>query len=76
MPTRLQDLTNTDFGTLNAAKNKNIMRYNASTGKFDVTQIDTTLGLTSTPPQAFVDVIESKIDVNKVTFRGLDGGTF
>jgi len=76
MPTRLQDLTNTDFGTLNAAKNKNIMRYNASTGKFDVTQIDTTLGLTSTPPQAFVDAIESKIDVNKVTFRGLDGGTF
>jgi len=76
MPTRLQDLTNTDFGTLNAAKNKNIMRYNASTGKFDIVQIDTTLGLATTPPQAFVDVIESKIDVNKVTFRGLDGGTF
>jgi len=76
MPTRLQDLTNTDFGTLNAAKNKNIMRYNASTGKFDVVQIDTTLGLATTPPQAFVDVIESKIDVNNVTFRGLDGGTF
>lgn len=76
MPTRLQDLTNTDFGTLNAAKNKNIMRYNASTGKFDIVQIDTTLGLATTPPQAFVDVIESKIDVNNVTFRGLDGGTF
>ena len=52
------------------------MRYNASTGKFDVVQIDTTLGLATTPPQAFVDVIESKIDVNKVTFRGIDGGTF
>jgi len=76
MPTRLQDLTNTDFGTLNAAKNKNIMRYNASTGKFDIVQIDTTLGLATTPPQAFVDVIESKIDVNKVTFRGIDGGIF
>ena len=76
MPTRLRDLSNTDFGTLNAAKNKNVMRYNASTGKFDVVQIDTTLGLTSTPPQAFVDVVESKIDVDKITFRGLDGGTF
>jgi len=76
MPTRLRDLSNTDFGTLNAAKNKNVMRYNASTGKFDVVQIDTTLGLTSTPPQAFVDVVESKIDVNKVTFRGIDGGVF
>jgi len=76
MPTRLQDLTNTDFGTLNAAKNKNIMRYNASTGKFDVVQIDTTLGLATTPPQSFVDAVESKLDVNNVTFRGLDGGTF
>jgi len=76
MPTRLRDLSNTDFGTLNAAKNKNIMRYNASTGKFDVVQIDTTLGLTSTLPQSFVDAVESKLDVNNVTFRGLDGGTF
>ena len=76
MPIRLQDLTNTDFGTLNAAKNKNIMRYNASTGKFDVVQIDTTLGLATTPPQSFVDAVESKLDVNNVTFRGLDGGTF
>ena len=76
MPTRLQDLTNTDFGTLNATKNKNIMRYNASTGKFDIVQIDTTLGLATTPPQSFVDAVESKLDVNNVTFRGLDGGTF
>ena len=76
MPTRLQDLTNTDFGTLDATKNKNVMRYNASSGKFDVIQIDTTLGLTTSLPQSFVDVVESKIDVNKVTFRGLDRGTF
>lgn len=76
MPTRLRDLTNTDFGTLNVAKNKNIMRYNASTGKFDIVQIDTTLGLATTPPQSFVDVVESEIDVNKVTFRGVDGGIF
>ena len=76
MPTRLRDLTNTDFGTLNATKNKNIMRYNASTGKFDIVQIDTTLGLTTTPPQSFVDVVESKIDVDNITFRGVDGGTF
>lgn len=76
MPTRLQDLTNTDFGTLDATKNKNVMRYNASSGKFDVIQIDTTLGLTTSLPQSFVDVVESKIDIDKVTFRGLDGGTF
>ena len=76
MPTRLQDLTNTDFGALDVTKNKNVMRYNASTGKFDVIQIDTILGLTTSLPQSFVDVVESQIDVENVTFRGLDGGTF
>ena len=76
MPTRLRDLSNTDFGTLNASKNKNVMRYNALTGKFDIVQIDTTLGIATAPPQSFVDVIESKIDVDKITFKSVDGGTF
>jgi len=76
MPTRLRDLSNTDFGTLNAVKNKNIMRYNATTGKFDVTQIDTTLGLTTQPPQSFIDVVESEINLSNVTFTGVDGGVF
>lgn len=76
MPTRLRDLSNTDFGTLNAVKNKNIMRYNATTGKFDVTQIDTTLGLTTQPPQSFIDVVESKIDADNINFTGIDGGSF
>jgi len=76
MPTRLRDLTNTDFGTLNARKNKNVMRYNASTGKFDVIQIDNTLGLATTPPQSFVDAVETKIDVGNISLQGIDGGTF
>lgn len=76
MPTRLRDLSNTDFGTLNAAKNKNIMRYNATTGKFDLIEIDTTIGLTTQPPQSFIDAIEEQIDVNNITFTGIDGGSF
>jgi len=76
MPTRLRDLTNTDFGTLNARKNKNVMRYNASTGKFDVIQIDNTLGLATTPPQSFISAVESKIDTGNISLQGIDGGTF
>ena len=76
MPTRMQDLTNTDLSALSASNNKNVMRYNASTGKFDVVEIDTTLGLASTPPQSFVGVVESKLDAGKLTFKRLDGGTF
>lgn len=76
MPIRMRDLTNTDFGTLNAQKNKNVMRYNASTGKFDVINIDITLGLTTALPQSFVDVVESKIDTANIQFSSIDGGTF
>lgn len=76
MPTRLRDLNNTDFGTLNANKNKNVMRYNHSTGKFDVIPADDVLATATQPPQSFVDVVESEIDVNNITFTGLDGGSF
>jgi len=76
MPTRLRDLSDTDFGILDSRKNKNVMRYNGSTGKFDVIEIETIIGLTTTIPQSFVDAVESEIDVNNITFTGLDGGVF
>jgi hypothetical protein len=76
MPTRIRDLTDTDFGVLDSRKNKNVMRYNGSTGKFDVIEADSTLGLSTAPPQTFVDVIESEIDINNITFTGVDGGSF
>ena len=76
MPTRLRDLSDTDFGTLNSTKNKNIMRYNHSTGKFDVIEIDSTLGLSTIPPQTFVQVVENEIDIDNISISGLDGGVF
>lgn len=78
MPTRFRDLNDTDFGLLNQAKNKNIMRYNHSTGKFDVIDADIVLSKASeTPlPDDFVDTVESEIDINNITFTGIDGGSF
>jgi hypothetical protein len=76
MPTRIRDLTDTDFGVLDSRKNKNVMRYNNSTGKFDVIEVDSTLGLSTAPPQSFVNVVESEIDLGNVTFTGVDGGVF
>ena len=76
MPTRLRDLNNTDFGTLNANKNKNIMRYNHSTAKFDVIPADLVLSESNNIPQTFISIVEDQIDVNNITFTGLDGGTF
>jgi hypothetical protein len=75
MPTRLRDLNDTDFDPLNESKNKNVVRYNHSTGKFDVISADDVLSTSTEPPQDFIDVVESEIDVNN-TFTGIDGGTF
>ena len=76
MPTRLRDLNDTDFDPLNQSKNKNVMRYNHSTGKFDVIPADDVLSTSIEPPQDFIDVVESEIDVNNITFTGIDGGSF
>jgi hypothetical protein len=76
MPIRLRDLNDTDFGTLNQSKNKNVMRYNHSKGKFDVIPADDVLSIATEPPQDFIDVVESEIDVNNITFTGIDGGVF
>jgi len=76
MPTRLRDLNDTDFDPLNESKNKNVMRYNHSTGKFDVIPADDVLSTSTEPPQDFIDVVESEIDVNNITFTGIDGGSF
>lgn len=73
MPTRLRDLSDTDFGTLNSAKNKNIMRYNASTGKFDVIEIDSTLSISTVPPQQFINIVRDELNYEVNLF---DGGTF
>ena len=76
MPTRLRDLNDTDFDPLNATKNKNVMRYNHSTRKFDIIPADNVLSTSATPPESFVQVVENQIDINNVTFAGVDGGTF
>ena len=77
MPTRLRDLNDTDFDPLDQSKNKNVIRYNHSTGKFDVINADSVLSIASTAiPQDFVDVVQDEIDVNNITFTGIDGGSF
>lgn len=76
MPTRLQDLNDSDFGTLNNSKNKNIVRYNSSTNKFNVVQIDSALGFASSIPQSFTNIVQDKIDIANIGLSGIDGGSF
>ena len=77
MPRRFRDLNDTDFDPLNQSKNRNVVRYNHSIGRFDVIDADSVLSIASTTvPQDFVDVVQSEIDVNNITFTGIDGGVF
>lgn len=74
--TLFRNLNDTDFGTLNASKNKYVMKYNATTKKFELVSIDSSLSLSSNPPQSFIDSIESEINVANIVLSNADGGTF
>ena len=74
--TLFRNLSDTDFGNLNASKNKYAMKYNATTKKFELTSIDSSLSLSSDPPQSFVDTVESEIDVANIVLSNADGGQF
>ena len=76
MPTRIRDLKDSDFEPLNTTKNKNVMRYNASTGKFDIIEIDSVLGYALSIPQSFTNTIQDQIDIQNVQLGGIDGGSF
>jgi len=76
MPIRFRDLSDSDFDPLNASKNKNVIKYNHTTGKFDTVSADSVLSSSENLPEDFVDVVESEVDVNNVTFTGIDGGSF
>ena len=76
MPTRFRDMDSNNFGNLNASKNKNLVRYNATSGKFETITIDTLLSLSTDVPASIVQVIEEKIDPNKLTLERIDGGAF
>jgi hypothetical protein len=76
MPTRFRDLNSNNFGSLNASKNKNLVRYNATSGKFETITIDDLLGLAENIPETFTDFVEQNIDVNNLQLEGVDGGTF
>ena len=76
MPTRLRDLTNLTTGVLDSSKNKNIIRYNATSGRFETTTIDVLLGFSTDSPDNFVNVVEENLDAGNLQLEGVDGGTF
>lgn len=74
--TLFRNLNDADFGTLNTSKNKYVMKYNATTKKFELISTDSALSLSSDPPQSFVDTIESEVNVANIVLSNADGGQF
>ena len=75
---RLQDFDNTNFGSLDSSKDKDVVFFNQTTGNFELRKIAQTL-TTSTAtatPSAFVKQVEKEIDISNIEFRGIDGGEF
>lgn len=79
-PTRFRDMTNVNFGTLNGSKNKHLVKYNLSTGEYNLISIDSVLVspevLDNDLPDTFVSTVETQVSTSNLSFGGVDGGTF
>ena len=79
MPTRLRNLTDTNLSELSNLKNKNLVRYNNTTNRFELFS-ENELLVTSTKDGnvsgSFVQQLEQEIDTSDVIVRDLDAGTF
>lgn len=79
MPRNFRQLD--DFGdtTLGVSKNKHVLRYNNSTGKFDLIPFDTALDVSAEDADisdSFVEQLEEEIEVAEVQRFDYDGGSF
>ena len=75
---RLQDFDNTNFGSLDSSRDKDVVFFNQTTGNFELRKISQTLttSTTTATPSAFVEQVEKEIDISNIEFRGIDGGEF
>lgn len=79
MPTRLRNLTDTNLSELSNLKNKNLVRYNNTTNRFELFSANELLVTSTTDgnvPGSFVQQLEQEIDTSDVIVRDLDAGTF
>ena len=70
-----------DFGgaPLGVSKNKHVLRYNNSTGLFDLIPFDTVLDVSASDDDisdSFVDQLEEEIEVREGANFKYDGGSF
>lgn len=76
---RVEELTDTNFGTLDETKDGLVIAYDSTTNKFVLVSADTILTTTTDDgsiSDTFVTQLESQLDLGAVALTDLDGGTF
>lgn len=76
---RVEELTDTNFGTLDSTKDGLVIAYDSATDKFVLVSADTVLNTTtddSNISNTFVTQLESQLDLGQIAASDLDGGTF
>ena len=77
--TKLSDMTDASFGTLDASCDGKFVSYDESIKKFTLVSADDLLVVSIEDddlPDAFVSVVEDQIDLGEVSVSNVDGGTF
>ena len=76
---RVEELTDTNFGTLDSTKDGLVIAYDSATDKFVLVTADSILNTTTDDgniSNTFVTQLESQLDLGEVAVTNLDGGSF
>ena len=79
MPRNFRQLNDFSDTTLGVAKNKHVLRYNNTLGRFQLIPFDTALDISASDrdiSDSFVEQLEQEIEVGEVTEFDYDGGSF
>ena len=79
MPRNFRQLNDFSDTTLGVAKNKHVLRYNDTIGRFQLIPFDTALDVSASDrdiSDSFVEQLEQEIEVGEVTEFDYDGGLF
>jgi len=78
-PSQMEEMGDTDFGTLDATKDGYIVSYDSTTDKFVLITADqllTTAAEDSDIDDSFITALEGEVNLGDVQLNTLDGGTF
>ena len=78
-PHSIEELGDTNFGTLDESKDGQVVAYDAATDKFILITADNVFEESAADgdiPDVFIDQVEEEVDLGTIAIGELDGGSF